>query len=222
MLRLPDSYDAKRVKIYNFWTFGPVFKLINHLFKIRQKVFLPNASKILHFLHVWSIGIKSLFGGFWKDGLLDYRPECPEVADFCYFFIITIRYPLMIIYMLTFLPPQSKTNTFYVWGLLGPQRRSLPRQMISGLQEFLRLQQAEAYHVASLWQEMPSHVCNISYQGGKPFQYCVAHSWWPIQRKSKFSNFLLCYLQWFRFVLITAWGSGIENRWLLLKNNYHF
>ncbi len=36
------------------------------------------------------------------------------------------------IHSLTFLPPQSKTNTFYVWGLLGPQRRSLTRLMILG------------------------------------------------------------------------------------------
>ena len=33
-LRIPDSYDAKIAKICNFWTFWPVIKLINHLFKI--------------------------------------------------------------------------------------------------------------------------------------------------------------------------------------------
>ena len=31
---------------------------------------------------------------------------------------------------LNLVPPQSKTNTFYIWGLLGPKRRPLSRQMI--------------------------------------------------------------------------------------------
>ncbi len=34
ILRIPDSYDAKIVRICNFWTFWPVIQLINHLFKI--------------------------------------------------------------------------------------------------------------------------------------------------------------------------------------------
>ena len=38
-----DSYDAKLTEICNFWTFWPVIKLINHLFQIRQKTFLPKA-----------------------------------------------------------------------------------------------------------------------------------------------------------------------------------
>ena len=50
-LRIPDSYDAKITKICNFWTFWHVIQLISHLFKMRQKAFLPNAP-------------------FWKDGLL--------------------------------------------------------------------------------------------------------------------------------------------------------
>ncbi len=41
-LRIPDSYDAKIAKICNLWTLWPVFQLINNLFKIRQKPFLPN------------------------------------------------------------------------------------------------------------------------------------------------------------------------------------
>ncbi len=36
-LRIPDSYDAKIVKICNLWTFWPVLQLISPLFKIRQK-----------------------------------------------------------------------------------------------------------------------------------------------------------------------------------------
>ncbi len=40
---VPDSDDAKIAKICSFWRSWPVFKLINHLFKIRQKAFLPNA-----------------------------------------------------------------------------------------------------------------------------------------------------------------------------------
>ncbi len=42
-LRIPDSYDAKIAKICNFWTSWSIFQLIKHLFKIRQKTFLPNA-----------------------------------------------------------------------------------------------------------------------------------------------------------------------------------
>ena len=42
-LRIPDSYDAKKAKICNPWTLWPVIQLINHLFEIRQKAFLPNA-----------------------------------------------------------------------------------------------------------------------------------------------------------------------------------
>ena len=38
-LRIPDSYEAKIAMICNFWTFGPVIQLINHLFKIRPKAF---------------------------------------------------------------------------------------------------------------------------------------------------------------------------------------
>ncbi len=42
-LRLPDSYDAKIAKIWNLWTFWSVIQSRNHLFKIPQKAFLPNA-----------------------------------------------------------------------------------------------------------------------------------------------------------------------------------
>ncbi len=45
-LRIPDSYDAKIVKIYNLWTFWPVIQLISPLFKIQQKALLPNAPYI--------------------------------------------------------------------------------------------------------------------------------------------------------------------------------
>ncbi len=41
-LRLPHRNDAKIAKICNLWTFWLVIQLINHLFKIRQKAFLPN------------------------------------------------------------------------------------------------------------------------------------------------------------------------------------
>ena len=44
ILRIPDSYDAKIANIRNFWKLWPVIQLINHLFKIRQKAFLPNAA----------------------------------------------------------------------------------------------------------------------------------------------------------------------------------
>ena len=42
-LRLPYRNDAKITKICNLWTFELVIQLIDHLFKIRQKAFLPNA-----------------------------------------------------------------------------------------------------------------------------------------------------------------------------------
>ena len=35
-LRIPDSYDAKIAKICNFWTFWPVIRLINNLFKMEH------------------------------------------------------------------------------------------------------------------------------------------------------------------------------------------
>ncbi len=68
-LRILDSYDAKVVKIRKFWTLGPVIQLINHLFKIRQKAFLPNNHRCkkcgdikmpLQFLHPWSRGLRNV------------------------------------------------------------------------------------------------------------------------------------------------------------------
>ncbi len=41
--RLPHRNDAKIAKICNLWTFWLVGQLIDHLFKIQKKVFLPNA-----------------------------------------------------------------------------------------------------------------------------------------------------------------------------------
>ena len=35
--------DARIAKICNLWTFWLVIQLMNHLFKIRHKAFLPNA-----------------------------------------------------------------------------------------------------------------------------------------------------------------------------------
>ncbi len=65
MLRIPDSYDAKIVKICNLWTFWPVIQLICPLFKIRQKALLPNTPKV-RFLHLWSIGQKGFLSEFEK------------------------------------------------------------------------------------------------------------------------------------------------------------
>ena len=42
-LRILARSEAKIAKICNFWTLWPVIQLVNHLFKIRQKAFLPNA-----------------------------------------------------------------------------------------------------------------------------------------------------------------------------------
>ncbi len=42
-LRLPHRNDAKITKICNLWTFWHVIQLIEHLFKIQKKAFLPNA-----------------------------------------------------------------------------------------------------------------------------------------------------------------------------------
>ena len=42
-LRILAMQKAKNSKIRNFWTFWSVIQLINHLFKIRQNPFLPNA-----------------------------------------------------------------------------------------------------------------------------------------------------------------------------------
>ncbi len=43
VLRLPYRNDAKIAKICHLWTLWLVIQLMNHLFKIRQKAFLPNA-----------------------------------------------------------------------------------------------------------------------------------------------------------------------------------
>ena len=67
LLRLPHRNDAKIAKICNFWTVWPVIQLINHLFKIEQKAFLPN----------------TIFVGFQKDGLL---------AEFFYNLVIVCNF----------------------------------------------------------------------------------------------------------------------------------
>ncbi len=51
ILRILASYEAKIAKICNFWTFWPVTKLINHLFKIRQ------TDMFCQILKVWSISL---------------------------------------------------------------------------------------------------------------------------------------------------------------------
>ena len=44
--------------------------------------------------NLWSLGQKGFLSDFEKMiYMLNYRPKCPEVADFCYFGIITIRHP---------------------------------------------------------------------------------------------------------------------------------
>ncbi len=76
MLRLPHRNDAKIAKVCNIWTFWLVIQLIHRLFKIRQKAFLQ----------------KGLLSDFEKMVYrLNYRPKCPEVADFCYLGIIPMR-----------------------------------------------------------------------------------------------------------------------------------
>ncbi len=42
ILRLPYRSDARIAKLCNLWTFWLVIQLMNHLFKIRHKAFLPN------------------------------------------------------------------------------------------------------------------------------------------------------------------------------------
>ena len=77
VLRIPDSYDAKIAKICYLWTLLPVIQLKDHIFEIRQtsdkKAFLSDFEKMVY--------------------KVNYRPERPEMAVFCYFCIITIRYP---------------------------------------------------------------------------------------------------------------------------------
>ncbi len=48
----------------------------------------------LHFLDLWSIGQKAFLSDFEQMVYyLNYRPECPEVADFCYFSLTHSKYP---------------------------------------------------------------------------------------------------------------------------------
>ncbi len=47
-LRIPDSYDAKIVKICNLWTFWPVIQLISPLFKIRPKALLSDFENMFY------------------------------------------------------------------------------------------------------------------------------------------------------------------------------
>ncbi len=63
-------------KICNLWTIWPVIQPINNLFTSMEH---------------WARGLLSDFEKMVYK--LNYRPECPDVADFCYFGIITIRYP---------------------------------------------------------------------------------------------------------------------------------
>ncbi len=86
-LGLPYRYDDKIAIICNFWTFWHVIQLISHLFKIRQKGFLPNA--LFASMEHWAKGFLSDSEkmAYW----LNYRPKCPEDADFCYFGSIPIR-----------------------------------------------------------------------------------------------------------------------------------
>ncbi len=43
ILRLPHMNDAKIAKMCNIWTFWLVIQLINRLFRIQKKAFMPNA-----------------------------------------------------------------------------------------------------------------------------------------------------------------------------------
>ena len=61
-LRILACCKAKIAKICNFWTYWPGIQLINHLFKIRQKVTALFTSK-----EHWT---KGLFVGYWIYGLL--------------------------------------------------------------------------------------------------------------------------------------------------------
>ncbi len=69
LLRLPDTYASEIAKICDLKTFWPLIQLINHLFKIRQKVvqkgFLSDFEKLLYWLN--------------------YKPERPEVVIFLLF-----------------------------------------------------------------------------------------------------------------------------------------
>ncbi len=47
ILRILAMYEAENSKICNFCTFWPLILLINHLFKIGQKGYLPNAPCML-------------------------------------------------------------------------------------------------------------------------------------------------------------------------------
>ncbi len=99
MLRILASYEAKTAKISNYWTFWPASQLINHFFKIEQKTFCSTLHRSvwvmsLYFLHLWTVGEKVFSSDFEKMAYeLNYRPECPEVDDFCCFCLITKKYP---------------------------------------------------------------------------------------------------------------------------------
>ncbi len=43
-LGIPASYEAKTGNISIFWTFWPVYQLINHLLEVNEKNVLPNGS----------------------------------------------------------------------------------------------------------------------------------------------------------------------------------
>ncbi len=64
-VRLPHRNAAKIAKIVNLWTLWRVIQPISHLFKIRQKTFLPKAAPLTSMEHL----AKRLFVRFWKDEL---------------------------------------------------------------------------------------------------------------------------------------------------------
>ena len=60
--------------------------------KLKRSLGIPNSydAKIAKICNLWTFWpVIQLINTY----LLNYRPEFPELADFCYFWIITIRYP---------------------------------------------------------------------------------------------------------------------------------
>ncbi len=93
-LRILASYEALIAEICNFWTFMPIIQLINHLFKIWQKAFLPNAHRCKKCTDIYIYGVlgKKAFCRILKRWFIS-SPECPELAYFCYFSLTHSKYP---------------------------------------------------------------------------------------------------------------------------------
>ena len=94
-LMILTRYEVKIAKICNLWILWPLIRLKKHIFKIiftilaRYEVGIPKNLQPMDIV-VFNSCKKPYFQNPTKG--ISYRPERPEVADFCYFCFIPSKY----------------------------------------------------------------------------------------------------------------------------------